>query len=50
MKSDGGEVCGRQEMPPCVEVETRRLPKSIFFDTRDHGLGDSVLHPKVVVT
>lgn len=44
----GGELFDRQEVPPRVHMETRRMASAIQFDTLDRGLAEAVLHRNVV--
>jgi hypothetical protein len=47
-QADEAEVADRQEVPPRVRVDTRRIGRTVVFDTRDHGLDDAVLRENVI--
>jgi hypothetical protein len=47
-ETEKGDVVDGEEVRPRLRVETRRSKTSILFDTRDHALGDAVLHRNCV--
>jgi hypothetical protein len=47
-EGETGEVSNRQDVPPRVQVETRRSTTSYRFDTHDRELKDAVLHRNLV--
>ena len=47
-EAEQSQVCGRQEVPPRVRLDTRRSQKTYVFDTCDHAFNDAVLHCNLV--